>query len=96
MPVNSHWFNLPIGGIELENKVFVGGLSWSSTEESVKAVFEKLGEVFEVRIVMDRETGKSRGFGFVTYVDPSCVERAIEEFDGTELDGRRVGVNKAK
>lgn len=80
----------------MSSKVFVGGLSWNTTEESLRQAFESHGAVSEVRIITDRETGRSRGFGFVTYGDPQSAAAAISELDGTELDGRTIRVSQAQ
>ena len=76
-------------------KVFVGGLSWSTDDDSLRAGFEKFGNVNSARVITDRETGRSRGFGFVDFADPGSVHKAIQEMDGQTLDGRTVRVNEA-
>ncbi|CAJ2639258.1 unnamed protein product [Trifolium pratense] len=76
-------------------KLFVGGISYSTDEQSLRDVFAKYGEVADVRIIMDRETGNSKGFGFVTYNSVEEASSAIQALDGQELHGRRVGVNFA-
>ncbi len=78
------------------NKLFVGGVSWNTTDESLREAFEKFGEVTDAVIITDRETGRSRGFGFVTFQEASDAEKAVREMDGTELDGRTIRVNEAK
>jgi cold-inducible RNA-binding protein len=78
------------------NKLFVGGVSWNTTDESLREAFEKFGEVTDAVIITDRETGRSRGFGFVTYQNNDDAETAIKSMDGTELDGRTIRVNEAK
>ncbi|KAK2663373.1 hypothetical protein Ddye_001947 [Dipteronia dyeriana] len=77
------------------NKVFVGGLSYNTDESSLRAAFEKYGYVSEVRVILDRENGKSRGFGFVTYNSQEEASMAIQAVDGKEIDGRRVKVDYA-
>ncbi|XP_022879392.1 glycine-rich RNA-binding protein 3, mitochondrial-like [Olea europaea var. sylvestris] len=77
------------------SKLFVGGLSYNMDEMSLRETFSKCGEVVEARIIMDRETGRSRGFGFVTYTSTDEASSAIQELDGQELQGRRVKVNYA-
>lgn len=81
---------------ENERKLFVGGISWDTTEESLKEFFEQIGEVEEAKIITDRMTGKSKGFGFVTMKNAEDANKAIEELDGKELDGRAIAVNKAR
>ena len=77
-------------------KVFVGGLSWSTDESTLAQTFEQAGEVTEVNIIKDRETGRPRGFGFVTFASGEDARRAVERFDGKNLDGRNVKVNIAE
>ncbi|XP_075660691.1 uncharacterized protein LOC142630567 [Castanea sativa] len=77
------------------SKLFIGGLSYGTDEQSLKEAFAKYGEVVEARIIMDRETGRSRGFGFVTYVSSEEASSAIQALDGQDLHGRRVRVNYA-
>lgn len=76
-------------------KLFVGGLSWDTTNETLEAFFKKAGEVVEAIVIKDRETGRSRGFGFVTMTDKKTAQHAMVELDGEELDGRRIRVNEA-
>ena len=80
----------------MSNKVFVGGLSWDTKEHGLEAVFSKFGEVTSVKIITDRETGRSRGFGFVEFTTEDAAAEAVERLDGTELDGRSVKVNIAQ
>jgi RNA recognition motif-containing protein len=77
-------------------RLFVGGLSWETTDADLRAAFEKLGEVSEAVVILDRATGRSRGFGFVTYVDAADGQRATRELHGTELDGRPIKVSTAE
>lgn len=77
-------------------RIFVRNLSFASTDEGLRAHFEQAGhEVRSARIVLDRETGKSRGFGFVELVDDSQVEAAIGALDGSYMDGRPISVREA-
>ncbi|MFC1706120.1 RNA recognition motif domain-containing protein [Planctomycetota bacterium] len=76
--------------------IYVGNLSFGSTEDDVRALFEQFGDVQRVNIVMDRETGRPRGFGFVEMSDEAEGQAAIEKLDGTDLDGRTLKVNEAK
>lgn len=80
----------------MSKKVFVGGISWNSTDEDLKEHFSSVGTVVEAKIVLDRETGRSRGFGFVTFETEDEAKKAIEELDGSELDGRAIHVSEAK
>ena len=77
-------------------KAFVGGLAWATTSDSLRAAFEVCGKVTEAKVVDDRETGKSRGFGFVTFEDAADCKKAIETLNGTTLDGRALRVNEAE
>ncbi|CAA6668463.1 unnamed protein product [Spirodela intermedia] len=79
-----------------EYRCFIGGLSWSTTDRGLKDAFEKFGNVTEAKVVMDRFSGRSRGFGFVTFDDRKAMEEAIEEMNGMDLDGRSITVNKAQ
>ena len=78
------------------NKVFVGGLAWATTSEGLRAAFEQCGTITECKVVDDRETGRSRGFGFVTFADDASCKRAIETMNGAQLDGRDLRVNEAE
>lgn len=76
-------------------KLFVGNLSFNTTEEDLQQTFSNFGQVEEVAVITDRETGRPRGFAFVTMSDDDA-KKAIEELDGQELDGRNMNVNEAK
>lgn len=76
--------------------IYVGNLSYSSTEESLRSHFEPYGEVASVKVITDRETGRSRGFGFVEMPNSDEAQKAIEALDGKELDGRALRVNEAR
>ena len=80
----------------MSKKLFVGGLSWGSDDESLRQAFEKFGHVSEAKVITDRETGRSRGFGFVTFDSDSDATAALSEMDGKELDGRAIKVNEAQ
>jgi cold-inducible RNA-binding protein len=77
-------------------KIFVGGLAWATTSEGLKAAFEGCGSIVEAKVVTDRETGRSRGFGFVTFTDDAATRKAIETMNGQTLDGRQIRVNEAE
>jgi cold-inducible RNA-binding protein len=77
-------------------KVFVGGLSWNTNDDGLRNAFEKFGDVSEVRVITDRETGRSRGFGFVTFENSDSASKAINEMNGKDLDGRTIKVNEAE
>lgn len=76
-------------------KLFVGGLSWDTDDESLHQAFSEFGEVVEARVVTDRSTGRSRGFGFVTYTSAESATRARAEMNGRPLDGRAIRVDDA-
>jgi cold-inducible RNA-binding protein len=78
------------------NRLYVGNLSFQTTEDSLHEVFGQAGEVVEAKIITDRATGRSRGFGFVTMASPEAAQKAISEFDGAEVDGRTLRVNEAE
>ena len=79
----------------MNNKLFVGGLSWGTTSDDLRHAFEAFCSVAEAKVISDRETGRSRGFGFVTLADASEMSKAIQELDGFMLDGRNLRVNEA-
>ncbi|NP_001150604.1 glycine-rich RNA-binding protein 7 isoform 1 [Zea mays] len=76
-------------------RIFVGGLSWKTTERTLERTFGQYGNVIEAQVVVKRETGRSRGFGFVTFSEPRAVDAAIRGMHNAELDGRNISVNKA-
>lgn len=80
----------------VQNKLFVGSLSWDTTDETLQAFFEKLGEVQEAKVIFDRATGRSKGFGFVTMATEELANQAIEELDNQELDGRPIRISIAR
>jgi len=77
-------------------KLFIGSLAWATDSSGLQAAFERFGEIEEATVISDRETGRSRGFGFVTFVDESSTQQAISEMNGSDLDGRPIVVNEAK
>ncbi|EXB75887.1 Glycine-rich RNA-binding, abscisic acid-inducible protein [Morus notabilis] len=79
-----------------ENRVFVGGLAWETSHRHLQDAFSRYGEILECVVVADRDTGRPRGFGFVTFADHRAMDNAINDMDGRELDGRVISVNKAK
>src|SRR5688500_2300562 len=78
------------------NKLFVGGLSWNTSDEGLRQSFEAYGEVTDAKVITDRETGRSRGFGFVTFADAEAAKAATSAMDGASLDGRTIRVNEAE
>ena len=79
----------------MTNKLFVGGLSWDTTSDDLRRAFEGFCSVADAKVISDRDTGRSRGFGFVTLADASQVREAIQQMDGFLLDGRNLRVNEA-
>ena len=79
----------------MSKKLFVGGLSWGTTDDSLRDAFEQFGEVTDAKVITDRETGRSRGFGFVTYAQGSDADTAMQRMNGAQLDGRTLNVNEA-
>ena len=77
------------------NKLFVGGLSWNTTDDGLMQAFAQFGDVTEAKVINDRDTGRSRGFGFVTFTDDAMAAEAIQAMDGSNLDGRTIRVNEA-
>jgi RNA recognition motif-containing protein len=79
----------------MNKKLFVGGLSWGTTDESLRQAFAEFGEVTEAKVITDRDTGRSRGFGFVTFTQEEDAKTALSKMDGTSLDGKVIRVNEA-
>lgn len=80
----------------MSTKLFVGSLPWSVDDNTLQSVFESHGEVVSAKVVKDRETGRSRGFGFVEMNDSTAAKNAIEALNNSELKGRNIVVNEAK
>jgi RNA recognition motif-containing protein len=78
------------------NRLYVGNLSFNATNDTVRAAFSAFGEITDVHVVSDRETGQSRGFGFVTMGTADAAQKAISEMNGAMLDGRALKVNEAE
>src|SRR5579862_9403667 len=76
-------------------KLFVGGLAWATDDAGLRAAFAQFGEIVEARVVTDRDTGRSRGFGFVSYQDEQSAEAARNGMNGQMLDGRNLKVDIA-
>ena len=80
----------------MNNKLYVGNISYQTDESGLEQAFSEFGTVKSVRIVKDRETGRSKGFGFVEMENESDAQRCIENLDGKEVVGRSIRVNIAK
>ncbi|MGM5483512.1 MAG: RNA recognition motif domain-containing protein [Nanobdellota archaeon] len=77
-------------------KLFVGNLPWSVRDEKLREVFSEFGEVSEAKVIMDRRTDRSKGFGFVEFANDEEAKNAMEGMNGKELEGRPLTVNEAK
>ncbi len=77
-------------------KLYVGNLPYSATEETLRETFSKCGDVDSATMITDRDTGQSKGFGFVEMSRDSEAQKAIQELNGSTLDGREIKVNEAK
>ena len=80
----------------MAKKLYVGGIAYSTSDSSLRDAFAQVGEVSSATIIMDRMTGRSKGFGFVEMVNDSDAEAAIAKWNGQELDGRKLTVNEAR
>ncbi len=80
----------------MSKKLFVGSLPWAVNDEALKEAFATYGNVISANVVTDRQTGRSRGFGFVEFENDSEATAAIEALNDSELDGRKIVVNEAK
>ncbi len=80
----------------MAKKLYVGGLSYNTTEPGLKDAFAKAGQVVSASVIMDKMSGRSKGFGFVEMENDEEAQAAIDMYDGKELDGRRVTVNEAR
>lgn len=79
-----------------KSKVYVGNLSWGIDTDQLKQAFEQFGNIVDAIVVTDRQTGRSRGFGFVEFEEEEAAQKAIDEMNGKDLDGREIVVNFAK
>ncbi|KAK9072480.1 hypothetical protein SSX86_008914 [Deinandra increscens subsp. villosa] len=79
----------------MSSKLFVGGLSYQTDDHSLKEAFSGFGDVVEARVITDRESGRSRGFGFVNYASDDSANEAMTAMDGQELNGRNIRVSLA-
>ncbi|MFV0485438.1 MAG: RNA recognition motif domain-containing protein [Candidatus Saccharimonadales bacterium] len=79
----------------MTQNLFISGLAWATTDASLRAFFETIGEVEEATVIIEHDTKRSKGFGFVTYADEADNQKAIDELDGKVLDGREINVAMA-
>lgn len=80
----------------MSQNLFIGSLAYATNDDGLKAFFEQVGEVESARVIMDRETNRSKGFGFVQYTDEANNQKAIDQLNGQELDGRAITVTAAR
>lgn len=80
----------------MSSNLFVGGIAFRTTDDTLRQAFEQAGEVVSAKIIMDKMTGRSRGFGFVEMATPEQAQAAISMWDGKDLDGRRIAVKEAQ
>lgn len=80
----------------MAKKLYVGGLSYNTTDEGLKEAFSQAGTVASATIIMDRMSGRSKGFGFVEYESDEDAAKAIDMWNGKDLDGRKLTVNEAR
>lgn len=80
----------------MSKRLFVGSVAWATTNDSLKKHFEQVGAVEEASILMDKMTGRSRGFGFVTMSDDAAADEAVSKLNGSDLDGRKIVVSEAR
>lgn len=80
----------------MPKKIYVGNLPFATTDEELEELFGKHGKVTSAKVITDRETGRSRGFGFVEMEDARAADEAIRAFDGSEMGGRPLRVNEAR
>ena len=80
----------------MAQNLFIGSLANATTDDSLKAHFEQIGEVSSARVITDRDSGRSKGFGFVEFTDEANNQKAVDELDGKDLDGRAINVSLAR
>jgi RNA recognition motif-containing protein len=80
----------------MAKKLFVGSLSWDTNDDGLHEAFAQFGEITEAKVITDRDSGRSRGFGFVTFVDEEAADKAIAAMNGFQLDGRAIRVDVAQ
>jgi RNA recognition motif-containing protein len=85
-----------VGRVAMAKRLYVGNLPYSVTSDDLQQTFEEYGVVTSAEVLSDRETGRSRGFGFVEMANDAEADAAIEALDGNDLDGRRLTVNEAR
>jgi cold-inducible RNA-binding protein len=79
-----------------QQNLFIGSLAYATSDDSLKAHFEQIGPVASARVITDRDTGRSKGFGFVEFENEDDNQKAVDQLNGKELDGRTINVSLAK
>lgn len=79
-----------------QQNLFIGSLAYTTNDDSLKAHFEQIGEVSSARVITDRDSGRSKGFGFVEFTDEANNQKAVDQLDGKDLDGRTINVSLAR
>ena len=79
-----------------QQNLFIGSLAYATTDDGLKAHFEQIGPVKSARVITDRESGRSKGFGFVEFENDADNQKAVDQLDGKELDGRPINVSLAR
>ncbi len=77
-------------------KLYIGNLPWSVRQDDLMQLFGQVGQINDAVVITDRNTGRSRGFGFVEYASDEGARKAIQQFNGYDLDGRKLTVNEAR
>jgi RNA recognition motif-containing protein len=79
-----------------QQNLFIGSLAYATTDDTLRAFFEQIGEVESARVITDRDSGRSKGFGFVEFKNEADNQKAVDSLDGKELDGRAISVGLAR
>jgi RNA recognition motif-containing protein len=79
-----------------QQNLFIGSLAYATTDDTLKAHFEQIGEVESARVITDRDSGRSKGFGFVEFKNEADNQKAVDQLDGKDLDGRAISVGLAR
>jgi RNA recognition motif-containing protein len=82
--------------MDQNNKIFVGNLRWGLRDENLREIFSPFGEIAEAIVIMERRTGRSKGFGFVTFASQDAAQSAVDGMHGKEVEGRNIVVNIAR
>ena len=80
----------------MATKLYVGNLAYSTDKDTLQRLFSEFGNVVSATIITDRQTGNSKGFGFVEFEDDACAQKAVSAINGKEVDGRRIRVSEAR